>query len=148
MKRRQVLKCALAVAAALAVPAGAYAQQEYPSRDIHVVCAFPPGSGADVLVRHFAEKLRPITKRNIIVENRAGAGGNIATEYVARSKPDGYTIYIHAPSALAANMHLFKKPPVDAAKACKFGILEAGNRSENTDLLAVLQLGLEADHVP
>ena len=91
--------------------------QEYPSRDIHFICAFPPGSGADVLVRHFAEKLRPIAQRAVIVENRAGAGGNIATEYAAKAKPDGYTIYVHAGSAVAANMHLFKKPPVDAAKA-------------------------------
>ena len=113
--RRKLLASAAAVAAALAVPQFASAQA-YPSRDIHFICAFPPGSGADVLVRHFAEKLRPIAKRNVIVENRAGAGGNIATEYVARAKPDGYTIYVHAPSALAANMWLFKKPPVDAGK--------------------------------
>ena len=91
--------------------------QEYPTRDIHLICAFPAGSGADVLVRHFAEKLRPLAKRTIIVENRAGAGGNIATEYTARAKPDGYTIYVHAGSGVAANMYLFKKPPVDAAKA-------------------------------
>src|SRR5687767_686743 len=85
---------ALAVAAACA-PFGA-AGQEYPSRDIHLICAFPPGSGADVLVRHFAEKLRPIVKRNVIVENKAGAGGNIATQYAAQAKPDGHTIYVHA----------------------------------------------------
>jgi tripartite-type tricarboxylate transporter receptor subunit TctC len=95
-----------------------YAQaQAYPSQDIRFICAFPPGSGADVLVRFFAEKLRPIVNRTVIVENKSGAGGNIATEYVARSKPDGYTIYVHAATALAANMHLFKKPPVDAGKA-------------------------------
>ena len=91
--------------------------QEYPARDIHFICAFPAGSGADVLVRHFAEKLRPIAKRAVIVENRAGAGGNIATEYAAKAKPDGYTIYVHAGSAVATNMHLFKKPPVDVNKA-------------------------------
>jgi tripartite-type tricarboxylate transporter receptor subunit TctC len=100
----------------LAVPF-AHAAQEYPSRDIHLICAFPAGSGADVLVRHFAEKLRPIAKQNVIVENRAGAGGNISMEYTARAKPDGYTIYVHAGSGVAANMHLFKKPPVDAGKA-------------------------------
>ena len=88
----------------------------YPSREVKFVCAFPAGSGADVYVRWFAERMRPIMKRNIIVENRAGANGNIATTYTARAKPDGYTIYVHAPSALAANMHLFKKPPVDVAK--------------------------------
>ena len=62
-------------------------------------------------------KLRPVANRTIIVENRAGAGGNIAIEYVARSKPDGYTIFIHAGSAVAASMHLFKNPPVDVGKA-------------------------------
>ncbi len=82
-----------------------------------MVCAFPPGSGADVLVRYFADKLRPIVGRTVIVENKAGAGGNIATEFVARAKPDGHTIYVHAATAVAANQHLFKKPPVDAGKA-------------------------------
>ena len=91
--------------------------QAYPSQDIRLICAFPPGSGADVLVRYFAEKLRPVAGRTVIVENKSGAGGNIATEYVARSKPDGHTIYVHAATAVAANQHLFKKPPVDAGKA-------------------------------
>jgi tripartite-type tricarboxylate transporter receptor subunit TctC len=101
---------------AAAGPAGA---QEYPSQDIRLVCAFPPGSGADVLVRYFAEKLRPIANRTVIVENKAGAGGNIATEYVAKSKPDGHTIYVHAATAVALNQHLFRKPPVDVAKALR-----------------------------
>jgi tripartite-type tricarboxylate transporter receptor subunit TctC len=91
--------------------------QDYPSQDIRLVCAFPPGSGADVLVRYFAEKLRPIVNRTVIVENKAGAGGNIAQEYVAKAKPDGHTIFVHAATAVAANQHLFRKPPVDAAKA-------------------------------
>jgi len=69
-----------------------------------------------VLVRYFGEKLRPIANRTIIVENKAGAGGNIATEYTARAKPDGHTIYVHAASGVAANVHIFKKPPVDVSK--------------------------------
>ncbi len=101
---------------ALAGEAGA---QAYPSQDIRVVCAFPAGSGADVLVRYFAEKLRPIAGRTVIVENKAGAGGNIATEYVAKSRPDGHTIYVHAATAVALNQHLFRKPPVDVAKALR-----------------------------
>jgi tripartite-type tricarboxylate transporter receptor subunit TctC len=112
---------ALGLAATLAaatgtMPESAFAQA-YPSQDIRLICAFPPGSGADVLVRYFGEKLRPISGRTVIVENKSGAGGNIATEYVARAKPDGYTIYVHAATAVAANQHLFKKPPVEAAKA-------------------------------
>jgi tripartite-type tricarboxylate transporter receptor subunit TctC len=111
-----LIALAFALTAAVTLPQTANAQQ-YPSRDIRVICAFPPGSGADVLVRFFAEQLRPIANRTIIVENKAGAGGNIATEYVARSRPDGYTLYIHAGSAVAAGMHLYKNPPVDVGKA-------------------------------
>ena len=96
-------------------PAPALAQQ-YPSKDISFVCAFPAGSGSDTIVRYVAEKIRPLTGRTILVENRFGAAGNVAAEYVMRSKPDGHTILVHAASALAANMYLFKKPPVDTAK--------------------------------
>jgi len=106
---------ALAVVAMMPVSAHA---QAYPTQDIHVICAFPPGSGADVLVRYFAEKIRPLTGKNVIVENRAGAGGNIAQEYVGRAKPDGYTIFIHAGSAVAANVWMVKKPAFpDVGKA-------------------------------
>jgi tripartite-type tricarboxylate transporter receptor subunit TctC len=120
------------VAVLAAVPHAAWAQ-EYPSQDIRLVCAFPPGSGADVLVRYFGEKLRPVANRTVIVENKAGATGNIATEYVARSKPDGYTIYVHAASAVAANMHLFKKPPVDVSKT----ILVAATINQQPFILVV-----------
>jgi tripartite-type tricarboxylate transporter receptor subunit TctC len=102
----------VALVAFLASTGDARAQQ-YPTQDIQFICAFPPGSGSDVLVRYFAQKVRPLTGRNIIVINRPGAAGNIAMESVARSKPDGYTVYVHAASSAAASMHLFKKPPVD-----------------------------------
>ncbi len=110
---------ALALVGGLGAMAGHVRAQDYPSQDIRFICAFPAGSGADVLVRHFADKLRPIVNRTVIVENKAGAGGNIATEYVARSKPDGHTIFVHAGTAVAANQSLFKKPPVDVAKAIR-----------------------------
>ncbi len=92
------------------------ATQTYPSQDVHLICGYPAGSGADIIVRYYAEKLRPIVGRTVIVDNRVGAAGNIATEYVARAKPDGYTIYLTGGGVLAANMYLFKKPPVDVAK--------------------------------
>ena len=107
----------LAFAAALAALPSASWSQQYPSQDIHFICAFPAGSGADIVVRWFAEKVRIASNRTVIVDNKAGAGGNIATEFTARAKPDGYTIYVHAGSGIAANMHLFKNPSVDAAKA-------------------------------
>jgi tripartite-type tricarboxylate transporter receptor subunit TctC len=115
-RRVQVLAAgALALAAALGGVDRARAQ-EYPSQDIRLICGFPPGSGADVFVRYFAEKLRPIAGRTVIVENKPGAASNIATEYVAKSKPDGHTIYPFAVTTVAASMHLFKKPPVDVGK--------------------------------
>ncbi|MGZ5804375.1 MAG: Bug family tripartite tricarboxylate transporter substrate binding protein [Xanthobacteraceae bacterium] len=61
--------------------------------------------------------MRPLTKCTIIVDNKPGASGSIATEAIARAKPDGYTIMIHGGTALSANMHLFRNPQVDVAKA-------------------------------
>lgn len=114
--RRSLLVGPAAMAAALALaPAGASAQQ-YPAQDIHVICAFPAGSGADVLVRYFGEKLREKSGKSVLVENKTGAAGNIAAEYTARAKPDGYTIHIHAGSSTAANFWLFKKPPINPSK--------------------------------
>jgi tripartite-type tricarboxylate transporter receptor subunit TctC len=91
--------------------------QSQPAQQLHFICAYPAGSSSDSIVRFIAEKVRPQVGGVIIVENKPGANGNLATEFLARSKPDGRTILIHAGSALAANMHLFKNPPVDVATA-------------------------------
>lgn len=107
---------AAAFAGLASIASGAASAQPYPSQDIHFISAFPAGSGADVLVRYFAEKLRTLSGRTVIVENKAGAGGNIATEYLVRSKPDGYTIFVHAGNTMASNYHLIKNNPVDAGK--------------------------------
>lgn len=105
-----------AFALSLAVLAAPACAQDYPSQDLKLVSAFPPGSGSDVVVRYFAEKLRPIVKRNVLVENKPGAGGNLATTYVIRQKPDGHTIYLHTGSSMSANMHIYKNPGFDATK--------------------------------
>src|SRR5436190_16864260 len=99
----------------MGTPTGAIAQS-FPSQDVHFVVGFAAGSGPDTIARFFAEKMRPQLK-TIIVENKVGAIGNIATEYVARAKPDGHTLYITGGNALAASGHLFKNPPVDVSKA-------------------------------
>ncbi len=112
LSRRSLM---LGSAALVASPAIVRAQS-YPSQDIHLISGFAPGSGADVMVRFFGEKLRQITGRTTVVENKPGANGNIAIEYTARSKPDGYTILVHAGSGIAGNQWLFKKPPIDAGK--------------------------------
>ena len=106
---------AVLLLAAIAVPNLTRAQ-DYPSQDIRFICGFPAGSGADVLVRYFAEKVRAVAGRTVIVENKVGAAGNIAAEFTARAKPDGHTVHVHAGSAVAANQHLFKRRPFDAVK--------------------------------
>jgi tripartite-type tricarboxylate transporter receptor subunit TctC len=114
--RQDFLRSAGALALTAAAGGRAHAQ-DYPNQDIHLICGFPPGSGADIFVRYFGEKLRPLSGRNIIVENKVGANSNIATEYVARSKPDGHTLYPFAGTTVALTYHLFKNPPVDVGKA-------------------------------
>ena len=118
MTRTSWTSAAATVAFGLAALAGASPAraQDYPTQDIRFICGFPAGSGADVLVRYFAEKLRPLAGRPVIVENKVGAAGNIAAEFTARAKPDGHTVHVHAGSAVAANQHLFKRRPFDAVK--------------------------------
>ncbi len=106
----------VATVALTAFGSGAHAQA-YPAQDLHLVTAYQAGSSSDLIVRFIGERLRPLAGRVVLVENKPGANANIATEYTARAKPDGYTIFIHAGSALAANMHLFRKPPVDVGAA-------------------------------
>jgi tripartite-type tricarboxylate transporter receptor subunit TctC len=118
MKQVSNLLCAWAMAATAAATVSAPASaQGYPSQDVNFICGFAAGSGADIIVRYFAEKMRPLMNRTIVVHNKPGALGNIATEFVARSKPDGHTIYVTGANSVAANMHLFRKPSVDAGKA-------------------------------
>jgi tripartite-type tricarboxylate transporter receptor subunit TctC len=117
--RKQLIHSAGALAlASLGGSRMAFAQ-DYPSQDIRMIVGFPAGSGADIFVRYFAEKLRPLAGRTIIVENKVGANSNVATEFVARSKPDGHVLYPFAGTTVAASMHLFKNPPVDVGKALK-----------------------------
>ncbi len=96
------------------LPAGA---ESYPSRDIHFISAFPPGSGSDTVMRFIAEKMRQLVPQPVVVENKPGAGGIIAAEYVARSKPDGHTIFTHAGNTMASVKYLLRKPPFDPAQA-------------------------------
>jgi tripartite-type tricarboxylate transporter receptor subunit TctC len=106
---------ALGLSATLA--ASAASAQSFPSQDVHFVVGFAAGSGPDTIARFVADKIRPMLNRPIVVENKVGAVGNIATEHVARAKPDGHTLYITGGNALAASGHLFKNPPVDVSKA-------------------------------
>lgn len=109
------LVAALCTAVLLALsPAHA---QDYPTREIHSIVNFPPGTGMDIMNRWYGAKLSELISKPVIVENKPGALGNIASEYVARSKPDGYTIMITpASSTLATAASTFKKLPFDPVK--------------------------------
>lgn len=127
MKRREMLHLtAGALALGIAGSGRSAWAQQYPGQDIHLICGFPAGSGADAIVRHYGEKLKALSGRTIIVENRPGAGANIAIEYVAKAKPDGYTILVHGGTGLAANMYLYKHPPVESVDA--FQVFAAINK--------------------
>ena len=93
------------------------AAQNYPNKNITIVCNFPAGTGADIYVRYFVEPLQKKLGQSVIVENKGGAQGNIGTEFASRQKPDGYTILI-APgsSTMAAAQSTFKKLPFDPVK--------------------------------
>ena len=109
--------CILVAAAAAAAMAGIAAAQEYPAREIRAVCAYPAGSGADILVRYYSDRLSRLAGKPVIVENKVGAQGLIGTEFAARAKNDGYTILITPASAnLAAAPHLFKRLPYDPVR--------------------------------
>lgn len=107
----------LACAAVLALGGiAASAQSAYPNQPIKVVVPFPPGGGTDVVTRLVVEKMRASTGWTFVVDNRAGAGGNIGMEAVAKSKPDGYTIGMGQTANLAINPTLYAKMPYDATK--------------------------------
>ncbi|NML45365.1 tripartite tricarboxylate transporter substrate binding protein [Ramlibacter sp. G-1-2-2] len=109
--RRGLLALSALAAAARALPA--FAQ---PKSTVKLVVPFPAGGTADILPRILAEKVHTSYPAGIIVENRAGAGGNIGAEYVARSDPDGLTFLVSPPGPIAINQNLYKKLSFDPSK--------------------------------
>ena len=97
-------------------PAAAFAQQSaWPQQTIRVIVPQPPGGGTDALARLIAERLQPVLGQPVVVENRTGAGGNIGTELVARSKPDGHTLLLTT-NTHVTNVSFFAKLPYDPVK--------------------------------
>jgi len=113
---RSAVSCALALLTASFVTASAVAQEKYPSKEIHFICSFPPGSGADIMVRFFADKIAKKTGNVIVVENRPGGGGMLALSTTARAAPDGHTILVSGGTAAAINANLLKAPPIDVGR--------------------------------
>ena len=98
------------LAFALALPLHA---QDYPTKPVHIVVPFQPGGGSDTLARLLAEKLNAKWGQPVIVENRAGAGGNLGAELVSKSSPDGYTLLISSPGPVVINKSLYAKLSFD-----------------------------------
>jgi tripartite-type tricarboxylate transporter receptor subunit TctC len=98
------------VSAVLAATAFAASAQDYPSRPVHVVVPYPAGGPNDIIVRLIGGKLSQALGQPVVVENRPGAGGNIGTDSVAKSAPDGYTLVSVGPGALIINPLLGKVP--------------------------------------
>ena len=98
----------------LIAPEDAHAQ--YPSKPIRLVVPSSPGGAPDTIARALGKMLSPLLGQTVVVENRTGANGNIATELVAKSVPDGYTLMIAPDSTIVINPHLYAKMPVDTLK--------------------------------
>ena len=93
------------------------AAQDYPAREIRSLCNYAPGSGADLIVRFYSDRLSKLAGRPVIVENRVGANGTIASDALAKSRPDGYTILITPASAtIVSAPYMFKSLPFDSAR--------------------------------
>jgi len=99
--------------AASAVPALA---QDFPSRPIRLVVPFGPGGVSDIVARAYAQGLEKALGQSVVVENRAGASGNIGTEMVARAAPDGYTLLLAFDGTIAINPHVYAKTGFDPVK--------------------------------
>jgi tripartite-type tricarboxylate transporter receptor subunit TctC len=99
--RRSVTAAFLAAATLAGIGAAAAQTETFPARQIHIVVGFPPGGGVDVVARLMADKLSPLLGQPVVVENRAGASGSLATRQVAAMKGDGYTLLMNSNSILA-----------------------------------------------
>jgi len=105
---------ALATLCAIVIGTAAHAQA-YPAKPIHLLVAFPPGGPVDIIARLIAPKMSETLGQPVIVENKVGASGNVATAEVAKSAADGYTLLAHS-SAYAVNPTLFSNAGYDPAK--------------------------------
>jgi len=106
----------IAVSFVAAAPAAAQPKSDYPTRPVRIVVAQAAGSGVDIMARTVAAKLTESFGQQVIVENRAGANGIIGHEAVAKAKPDGYTLGLGVPSALAMNPFVYKSLPYDTLR--------------------------------
>jgi len=109
---RRALRGAL-FACCLAAPAWSGAQQGYPDKPIRLVVGVPPGGTIDLIARTVGQQLSQQLGQSVVVENRAGAGGNIGAAFVAKAAPDGYTLFLSVIGTMAINPSIYKQLPFD-----------------------------------
>ena len=115
--QRAMAACAvLASMHAIGLPT-AHAQASFPERPVHIVVPFLAGGSVDTVARLIGDKLGPRLGQQVVVENKAGAGGVVGADFVARARPDGHTLLLTPPGPLTTNAVLLKSMPYDARKA-------------------------------
>jgi tripartite-type tricarboxylate transporter receptor subunit TctC len=112
--KRCILNCALVLLTSLVGIASA--QTSWPTRPVKIVVPFPSGTSPDIVARLLSQKLSERLGQQFVVENRAGAGGILGTELVAKSAPDGHTVLMTVNSIMAMNPFIYKKLPYDPVK--------------------------------
>ena len=106
----------IAAALALCLAGAAFAQDKFPDKPVRFIVPFPPGGGTDALARILGARLAEQWGQQVVIDNRAGAQGNIGTAAGARAAPDGYTITFAHQGALVINPHLYKDPGYDTLR--------------------------------
>jgi tripartite-type tricarboxylate transporter receptor subunit TctC len=118
LRRRGLTLAAFSTVALLCAVSPTFAEDaaKYPSRPIHIVVGFTPGGGNDLIARIVGQKLSESFGQPVIIENKPGTGAILATEYVAKSPPDGYTILVGASGAIVVNPAVYTKLPYDPVR--------------------------------
>ena len=106
----------LIAAACLLAATTAFAADAYPTRPVRIIVPFSPGGATDIVTRLVAQKLTEMWGQTLVVDNRAGAGGNIGGDIAAKSNPDGYTLFMTSGSIVTANQHMYAKMPFSPEK--------------------------------
>ncbi|MEJ1126318.1 tripartite tricarboxylate transporter substrate binding protein [Variovorax sp. CCNWLW225] len=115
LKRRDLMLGALG-GGVLAASGAAHAADNWPSKPIRIVVPYPPGGSSDIIARSISQPLSEALGQPVIVENKPGANGNLGADYVAKSKPDGYTLLLCDVGALAISPSVYTKLPFDPSK--------------------------------
>ncbi|MBU6273265.1 MAG: tripartite tricarboxylate transporter substrate binding protein [Betaproteobacteria bacterium] len=124
--RRHLRALALAATACLMLPAAQAQSPAWPQRPVRLVVPYGPGSSPDVMARILAERLTPRLGQPVLVENRAGAGGNVGTGAVAKAAPDGHTLVISTNGPLVNNTVLYSRLPYDPFRELAPVVLAGG----------------------